>query len=87
MEEILANVQRKHENKVSDLQTTVDRLIKVGGSHAAFIFPLHYGRQQKAPAQAASPEPAGENPPCTWHRKGFVFLWGLFQNCQWECFP
>lgn len=32
MEEILANVQRKHENRVSDLQATVDRLIKVGWS-------------------------------------------------------
>lgn len=30
MEEILAAVQWKHKNKVEDLQTTVDRLIKVG---------------------------------------------------------
>lgn len=29
MEEILASVQRKYENKVADLQTTVDKLLKV----------------------------------------------------------
>lgn len=30
MEEILAGVQTKYENKVADLQTTVDKLLKVG---------------------------------------------------------
>lgn len=30
MEEVLATLQRKHENKVADLQTTVDKLLKVG---------------------------------------------------------
>lgn len=30
MEEILAGVQRKYENKVADLQTSVDKLLKVG---------------------------------------------------------
>lgn len=34
MEEILASVQRKYENKVADLQTTVDKLLKVS-------FPTH----------------------------------------------
>lgn len=34
MEEILVTLQRKHENKVADLQTTVDKLLKVG-------FPTH----------------------------------------------
>lgn len=29
MEETFANVQRKYENKVADLQTTVDKLLKV----------------------------------------------------------
>lgn len=29
MEEMLASVQRKYENKVADLQTTVDKLLKV----------------------------------------------------------
>lgn len=29
MEDILASVQRKYENKVADLQTTVDKLLKV----------------------------------------------------------
>lgn len=36
MEEILVTLQRKHENKVADLQTTVDKLLKVG-------FPTHMG--------------------------------------------
>lgn len=30
MEEMLATVQRKHENKVTDLHATLDRLLKVG---------------------------------------------------------
>lgn len=37
MEDILASVQRKHGNKVADLQTTVDRLLQVGFSHTAQI--------------------------------------------------
>ena len=30
MEGVLATVQRKHENTVTDLRATVDRLLKVG---------------------------------------------------------
>lgn len=39
MEEILVTLQRKHENKVADLQTTVDKLLKVGfPTHMGFLF-------------------------------------------------
>lgn len=38
MEEMLATVQRRHENKVADLQTTVDKLFKVGFPHSVDRF-------------------------------------------------
>lgn len=34
MEEVLWNLQRKHEDQIANLQATVDRLLEVGGRAA-----------------------------------------------------
>lgn len=38
MEEIMAGLQRRHENEVADLHATVERLLKVG---CVFFFLFH----------------------------------------------
>lgn len=38
MEEIMAGLQRRHENEVADLHATVERLLKVGCVFFFFLF-------------------------------------------------
>lgn len=38
MEEIMAGLQRRHENEVADLHASVERLLKVGCGFFFFIF-------------------------------------------------
>lgn len=37
MEDVVASMQRKHRNEVSELQATVDRLVKVALSHSVCL--------------------------------------------------